>query len=70
MKLSGGKKVCPFLGVVGTEDVEIGFDLLIGSFGLSVGLRVVRGGEFDIVLKKACKFSGEGGCEMWVSFKD
>ena len=32
MKLSGGEEVHPFPRVVGTEDVEIGFNLLIGLF--------------------------------------
>ena len=45
--------------VVGTEDVEIGFEFLIGSFGLSVGLRVVGGGEFDIIFQEM----GEFPCE-------
>ena len=63
MKLSGGKEVGPFLGVVGTEDAEICFNLLIGSFGLSISLRVVCGGEFYIVFEETCKFSGEGRSE-------
>ena len=54
MKLSGGKEVRPFLRVVGTEDAEIGFNLLIGPFGLSVCLRVTCGGEFDIVVEETC----------------
>ena len=54
MKLSGGKEVCPFPGVVGTEDAEISFDLLIGSLCLSICLGVIGGGEFDIVLEEVC----------------
>ena len=45
--------------VVGTEDAEIGFEFLIGSFGLSVGLRVVGGEEFDIIFQETGKFSCE-----------
>ena len=45
--------------VVGAEDVEIGFEFLIGSFGFSVGLRVVGGGEFDIISQETGKFSCE-----------
>ena len=70
MKLSGGKDIHPFLRVVGTENAEIGFNFLIGPFSLSVSLRVIHGGEFDIILKKACKFSGKGGCELWASVRD
>ena len=52
MKLSSGKEVCPFLRVVGTEDVKICFNLLIGPFCLSISLRVVCSGEFDIVVEE------------------
>ena len=55
MKLSSGKEVCPFPRVVvGTEDAEIGFNLLIGPFSLSVCLRVICGGELDIILEESC----------------
>ena len=53
MKLSGGKEVFPFLRVVGTKDTKICFNLLIGSFRLSVGLQVICGGEFDIVVEES-----------------
>ena len=53
MKLSG-KKVHPFSGVVGTENAKICFNLLIGSFHLSVCLRVIHGGEFDIIVEELC----------------
>ena len=67
MKLSGGKEVCPFLQVVGTEDAEISFNLLVGSLGLSVRLGVIHGGEFDVILEEASQFPGEGRCELWAS---
>ena len=54
MKLSSGKEVHPFPRVVGTEDVEIGFNLLIGLLSLSVCLRVICGGKFDIIVEEAC----------------
>ena len=54
MKLSSGKKVHPFLRVVGAEDVKICFNLLIGSFCLSIHLRVICNGEFDIIVEELC----------------
>ena len=54
MKLSSGKEVCPFPRVVGTEDAEICFNLLIGSFSLSICLGVIHGGEFDIIAEELC----------------
>ena len=67
VKLSGGKQVHPFPRVVGAEDAEVCFNLLIGSFCLSIRLRVIHGGEFDIVVEESCQFSGKGGCELWAS---
>ena len=54
MKLSSGKEVCPFLRVVGTEDAEIDFNLLIGLFGLSICLGVICGGELDVIVEESC----------------
>ena len=54
MKLSGGEEVHPFPRVVGTKDVEIGFNLLIGLFGLSICLRVIHGGELDVIVEESC----------------
>ena len=64
MKLSSGKEVCPFPRVVGTEYVKIGFNLLIGSFCLSIHLEVICSGEFDIIAKKSSKFSGKGRSKL------
>ena len=52
MKLSSGTEVHPFLRVVGAEDVKICFDLLIGSFYLSIHLQVVCSGELAIIVKE------------------
>ena len=46
--------MCPRLRVVGAEDAEICLEFLIGSFGLSVSLRVVGGGESYVVVEEAC----------------
>ena len=54
VKLSSGEEVHPFLRVVGTENAKICFNLLIGLFCLSICLRVICGGEFDIIVKESC----------------
>ena len=54
MKLSSGKEVRPFPRVVGAEDAEVCFNLLIGLFCLSIRLRVIHSGEFDIVVEELC----------------
>ena len=68
VKLSSGKEVHPFPRVVGTEDAEIGFHLLIGSFRLSICLRVICSGELDVIVE-SCQFSGEGRCKLWASVR-
>ena len=45
-------KLHPFGWVIGAKDSEISFEFLIGSFGLSVGLRMVGSGESDIIVEK------------------
>ena len=67
MKLSGGKKVHPFLGVIGAENTKICFNLLIGEFHLSVCLRVICGGEFDIIVEESCQLSGKCRHELRTS---
>ena len=52
VEFSSGKKFSPFLRVIGAKDSEISFEFLIGSFGLSISLRMVGGGESDIVVEK------------------
>ena len=52
MKLSSRKQVSPFLWIIGTEDVEVSLNLLVSSLHLSICLRVVCSGEFDIILEK------------------
>ena len=47
------EEVRPPSGVIGAEDMEICFNLLVGLFCLSVHLWVVSGGKSDIVLKKS-----------------
>ena len=54
MKLNSGKEVHPFPRVVGAEDAKICFNLLIGLLHLSICLRVIHGGEFDIIMEESC----------------
>ena len=51
----GGREVLhPFSRVIGAEDTEIGLEFLIGSFCLSIGLRVVGSGESYVIIEEAC----------------
>ena len=60
----------PFPRIMGTEDPKIGFNLLIGSFGLSVGLGVVGRGETNVVFKDTGKFTSKGGGKLRASVGD
>ena len=46
-----GEKFCPFLGVIGTEDLEISHNFLVGLFSLPISLRVIGGGKVDIIVE-------------------
>ena len=54
VKFSGGKELHPFSQVIGAEDAEIGLKFLIGSFSLSVSLRMVGSGESYVIIEEAC----------------
>ena len=54
VEFGGGEELHPFSRVIGAEDTEIGLEFLIGSFSLSIGLRVVGSGESYVVVEKAC----------------
>ena len=54
VKFGGGERLHPFSWIIGAEDTEIGLEFLIGSFGLSIGLRVVGSGESYIIIEEAC----------------
>ena len=53
LKFGGREEINPGSRVVGAKDAKIGLYFLIGVFHLSVGLRVIGGGEFDVVLEEA-----------------
>ena len=54
VEFGGGKELHPFSRVVGAKDAEIGLKFLIGSFGLSVRLRMVGGGESYVIVEETC----------------
>ena len=49
-----GEELHPFSRVIGAEDAEIGLELLISSFSLSIGLRMVGSGESYVIVEEAC----------------
>ena len=69
-KFCQSEESSPFPRVVSAEDPEIGFNLLIGSFGLSVSLGVVSRGEVNVVFKDAGKFTSKGRGKLRASVRD
>ena len=70
LKFGGCKELGPLMWIVGTEDTEIGFDFLIGSFGLSIGLRMVCGRKSNVIFEDPGKFLSERRSELWSSVRD
>ena len=60
LELCGGKELGPLVWVVCAEDPEIGFDLLIGSFSLSISLGVISSRESDIIFEDSSELFGKG----------
>ena len=54
VEFSRGEELHPFSRVIGAKDAEISLEFLIGLFSLSVGLRVVGGGESNVVVEETC----------------
>ena len=55
---------------VATEDAEISLDFLVDTFCFSIRLRVVSGGEGEIVSEESSEFFGKGGGELRTSIGD
>ena len=69
-KFGRGKELSPFPRIMGAKDLKIGFDLLIGSFSLSICLGVVGKGESDVVFKDASEFTSKGRGKLGASVGD
>ena len=54
VEFSGGEELHPFSQVIGAEDAEISLEFLIGSFSLSVGLRMIGSGESYVIIEEVC----------------
>ena len=59
MTFGGREELRPCGRVIGTEDAEISFEFLIGSFHLTISLEVIGRGESYIVFEEAGEFSGK-----------
>ena len=70
LELGGGEEISPTFRVVGAKDSKVGFDLLVGAFGLSVSLGMIGGGEANVVMEESSEFSGKGGGELRSSIRD
>ena len=60
----------PVILLRSTEDAQILFESLIGSFASSIGLRVIRCADVLMDIKKAAEFCGKFRCEADVSVRN
>ena len=45
-----GDRFGPRCGIIAAKDTEVGFDFLINSFSFAIGLRVIGGGEGEVIV--------------------
>ena len=64
------KELYPFSWVVGTKDAEICFKLLIGSFSLTISLRMIGSREVNIILEEMSKFLDKDKSELRATVRD
>ena len=64
------KELGPLVGIASAEDTKVSFDFLIGSFGLSISLRVICSGESNIVFEDSVKFLGKRRGELGSSVRN
>ena len=65
-----GDQFGPRCGIIAAEDAKVGFDFLVGWFGLSISLRVVRSGESNIVFEDSGKFLSKCRGELGSPVRD
>ena len=49
-KFCVGDRFGPRCGIIAAEDMKVGLDFLVDSFHFAVGLRVIGGGEGEVVV--------------------
>ena len=59
-EFSVGDLISPGTRVGLTEDSKVHFNLLVDTFCFTVGLRVVGGGEREVVIEKLSELLGKG----------
>ena len=70
MEFGRGEEFRPLVWVVCTEDAEVGFYFLIGSFSLPISLRMISSGKVDIISEDSSEFLGEGRRKLWATVGD
>jgi hypothetical protein len=67
-EFSEGEMLGPFSRGRMAIDAKVGFEFLVKTFSLSVGLRVISGGQGNFIAKEAselfCKLRGELGATV------
>ena len=53
LEFGGREEVKPTFGIIGAKDTKVCFDFLVGALHLSVSLRVIGSGKFDVILEES-----------------
>ena len=53
LEFGGREEVEPTFGIIGAKDTKVRFDFLVGALHLSVSLRVIGSGKFDVILEES-----------------
>jgi hypothetical protein len=65
-----GKMLDPIKRCRVAVGVEVSFKFLVQTFGLSISLGVICGGEGDFIVEESSKFFGEFRGELGTSIRD
>ena len=62
--------VCPGTRVGPAKDLKVCLNFLVNTFCFTVRLRVIGGGEGEVIIEELSKFLSEDGCELWTTIGD
>ena len=65
-----GDCVSPGTRVGSAEDPKIRFNLLVDTFSFTIRLRVVGGGQGEVVIEEFSKLLGKGRGKLWATIRD
>ena len=62
-----GNLVSPGTQVRSIKDPKVHFNLLVDTFCFTIGVRVIGGGEGEVIVEEFSELLDEGGGELWAT---